>query len=113
MKSATEDVERGSSSSLPDPFLFRDAFKTTPQLAELRQRRKTGKRLEKYHRRQNNVRPHWLNWIHTSCRPDFLSSQLIVSLLKPMEEHTQDAKVEEEAARFSVSFFFCPYLVGH
>ena len=58
---ANEDLERGSSSSVlaqPDPFLFRDALKTSPQLADLRQRRKTGKRLEKYHRRQNNVRRH-------------------------------------------------------
>jgi hypothetical protein len=32
-------------------------------------------------------------------------TQLIVSLLKPMEEHTQEAKVEEEAARLPVSLF--------
>ena len=53
-----DDLERASSSSVlaqPDPFLFRDALKTSPQLADLRRRRKTGKRLEKYHRRQNNV----------------------------------------------------------
>jgi len=30
--------------------------------------------------------------------------QLIASLLKPMEEHTKDAKVEEDAARLPVSF---------
>jgi hypothetical protein len=56
---ANDDLERASSSSAlaqPDPFLFRDALKTTPQLADLRRRRKTGKRLEKYHRRQNEVR---------------------------------------------------------
>lgn len=28
--------------------------------------------------------------------------QLIAALLKPMEEHTEDARVEEEAARLSV-----------
>jgi hypothetical protein len=58
---ANDDLERGSSSSVlaqPDPFLFRDALKTSPQLADLRRRRKTGKRLEKYHRRQNEVRRH-------------------------------------------------------
>ena len=49
----TEDLERASTSA--DPFFLRDALKTSPQLAELRQRRKTGKRLERYYRRQNNV----------------------------------------------------------
>ena len=29
--------------------------------------------------------------------------QLIKNVLKPMEEHTEDAKVAEEAARLSVS----------
>jgi hypothetical protein len=52
------DIEGFSVSSstarLADPFMFRDAVKTDAQLAELR-RRKKGKRLEKYHRRQNNV----------------------------------------------------------
>jgi len=81
----SEDVERASSNILshPDPFQFRDALKTPSQLAELRLR-KMGKRLEKYHRRQNN---------------------LILSLLKPMEDHTQEAKVEEDAARLPVNFF--------
>jgi len=89
-----DDIERGSSSSnlQPDPFLFRDALKTSPQLAELRQRRKTGKGLEKYHRRQNN---------------------LIVSLLKPMEEHTQEAKVEEEAARLPIQIAVYASLIAN
>ena len=52
----TEDLERASTSALEsDPFFLRDALKTSPQLAELRQRRKTGKQLERYYRRQNNV----------------------------------------------------------
>lgn len=32
----------------------------------------------------------------------FLSRQLISSLLKPMEEHTEDAKVEEQVAKLPV-----------
>ena len=36
----------------PDPFMLRDGLKTNSQLAEIR---KTGKQLEKYHRRQNDV----------------------------------------------------------
>ncbi|KIM88799.1 hypothetical protein PILCRDRAFT_813779 [Piloderma croceum F 1598] len=92
---ANDDLERGSSSSFlaqPDPFLFRDALKTSPQLADLRRRRKTGKRLEKYHRRQN---------------------ELIVSLLKPMEEHTQEAKVEEEAARLPIQIAVYASLIAN
>jgi len=93
-KQANDDEERGTSSSIlqPDPFLFRDALKTSPQLAELRQRHKTGKGLEKYHRRQND---------------------LIVSLLKPMEEHTQEAKVEEEAARLPIKIAIYASLIAN
>lgn len=38
-----------------DPFKFRESVKNKEQLAELR-RRPSGKKLEKYHRRQNDVR---------------------------------------------------------
>jgi hypothetical protein len=37
-----------------------------------------------------------LSFEHTFC-------QLILDLLKPMEEHTEDAKIDEEAARLPVS----------
>lgn len=53
-----KDIERISASSSvlrPDPFMFRDGLKTDDELAQLRLRRKTGKRLERYHRHQNNV----------------------------------------------------------
>ncbi|KAL4253625.1 Cation Diffusion Facilitator Transporter [Abortiporus biennis] len=85
------DVERASVSSpnglnsyaesaAPDPFSFRSSIKSDQELAELRRRRK-GKRLEKYHQRQND---------------------LISYLLKPMEEHTEQARADEEAARLPV-----------
>ncbi|KAI0713151.1 CDF-like metal transporter [Cerioporus squamosus] len=74
-------VERASGQKKPDdPFNFRSAYKTDDQLSELRKRRK-GKPLEEYHRRQNN---------------------LIDDLLKSMDEHTEDARVEVEQARLPV-----------
>ncbi|KAI1793071.1 CDF-like metal transporter [Ganoderma leucocontextum] len=63
-----------------DPFKFREAYKTNEQLSDLRKRHK-GRPLELYHKRQND---------------------LINDLLKPMEDHTYDAKVEEEASRLPV-----------
>jgi hypothetical protein len=49
------DIERTSSNALPaDPFQFRDGLKTEGELAEVR-RRKKGKQVEQYHRRQNDV----------------------------------------------------------
>ncbi|KAJ7657988.1 CDF-like metal transporter [Mycena rosella] len=74
--SANVDLERANS----DPFRFRGALKTPAEIDELR-RRKKGKRLAAYHGTQNT---------------------LIASLLKPMEEHTEDARVDEAASRFPV-----------
>ncbi|TCD71144.1 hypothetical protein EIP91_012092 [Steccherinum ochraceum] len=85
-----DDVERADTltpsssnieSSSRDPFNIRNGLASEDQLQDLRRRRKNGKRLEKYHRRQND---------------------LIQSFLKPMEEHTEDARAEEEAARLPV-----------
>ncbi|OCH95741.1 CDF manganese transporter [Obba rivulosa] len=80
-----KDVERSTDESVlttrPDPYSFRNAFKSDADLANLRKRTKRGKRLEEYHRRQN---------------------ELITSLLKSMDEHTQEARVEEEATRLPV-----------
>ncbi|KAF8807919.1 CDF-like metal transporter [Phlegmacium glaucopus] len=78
-----QDVERtsvsASSSVLPaDPFQLSDGIIPDEQIAGLRRRKK---HVAKYQLRQNN---------------------LISSLLKPMEEHTEDAKIEEEAARLRV-----------
>ncbi|KAJ6609344.1 hypothetical protein B0H10DRAFT_2297771 [Mycena sp. CBHHK59/15] len=74
-----------------DPFHFRGSLKTPAQIDELR-RRKKGKRLASYHGKQN---------------------RLIASLLKPMEEHTEDARVDEAAARLpnSVRGYFIVVLV--
>ncbi|KAF9532119.1 CDF-like metal transporter [Crepidotus variabilis] len=77
------DVENapGSSGLNPiDPFLLRDGLVPEDDIAGLR-RRKKGKQVAKYQTEQND---------------------LIKSLLKPMEEHTEDAIQEEEAARVPV-----------
>lgn len=53
-----EDVERNSAFSsvtLPDPFMIRAGLKTDEEIAEIRRRRKTGKRLAKYQQKQNDV----------------------------------------------------------
>ncbi|KAL5494691.1 hypothetical protein ACEPAI_152 [Sanghuangporus weigelae] len=60
-----------------DPLMFKSGIKTEGELGELR-RRKKGKQLERFHREQN---------------------ELIGSLLKPMDEHTEEARGAEEAAR--------------
>ncbi|KAG8894630.1 hypothetical protein FRC01_012866, partial [Tulasnella sp. 417] len=64
-----------------DPYRLRDALKTDAELAELRNRRRTGKQIEQYHRGQN---------------------ELIGQLLKPLEEHTSDAREAEENAKLPV-----------
>ncbi|KAG8904422.1 hypothetical protein FRB99_001801 [Tulasnella sp. 403] len=64
-----------------DPFQFKSAIKTDAELAELRNRKKSGKRVEKYYKDQN---------------------ELIGNLLKPLEEHTSDAKEAEDAAKLPV-----------
>ncbi|KAJ3570632.1 hypothetical protein NP233_g4275 [Leucocoprinus birnbaumii] len=77
------DIERASVTGSilpPDPFQFRESKFDDEALSQLRHRRK-GKRVAKYQRRQND---------------------LIDSLLKPMEAHTEEAQIEEEAARLSV-----------
>jgi len=40
----------------PDPYMIRVGLKTDEELSQLRRRHKTGKRLERFHRRQNDVR---------------------------------------------------------
>ena len=98
----TPDIERASgSTSVIDPFQFRDGLIPDEELDGLR-RRKQHKPVAKYQGKQNEV-----------CLKGVLSEirltngghalQLIISLLKPMEEHTEDARVEEEAHRLPVS----------
>lgn len=60
---STADPERASASTglsivHPDPYQFSDGLKTQDELAELR-RRKQGKKVEKFHRRQNDVCTHY------------------------------------------------------
>jgi hypothetical protein len=54
------DIERSPVGSpndtQSDPFRFRSGLKTDDELAEIRHRRKTGKKLENYQRKQNDVR---------------------------------------------------------
>ncbi|KAJ3910387.1 CDF-like metal transporter [Lentinula edodes] len=89
-----EDIERTSESAsvLPlDPFHLRDALKSEKQLLELREH-KNGKKLQNYYARQNN---------------------LIVSLLKSMEEHTNEARDEEDAARLPVKIAIWASLIAN
>ncbi|KAG6911278.1 hypothetical protein DXG01_002117 [Tephrocybe rancida] len=75
------DVERASESSssqLLDPFQLRDGLLTEREIATLRHRAKKGKRVARFHKKQND---------------------LITSLLKPMEDHTAEARAEEDDAR--------------
>ncbi|KAG5640491.1 hypothetical protein DXG03_008331 [Asterophora parasitica] len=71
------DIERASASSvLPlDPFQLRDGVLSERDLNSLRRRNKKGAH---YHQRQND---------------------LINSLLKPMEDHTAEARADEDDAR--------------
>jgi hypothetical protein len=86
-------------SAYPDPFVIRSGFKTEGELAELRKRKKTGKKLAEYHRTQNEACPLVAQWHSLSnCR----SIQLIENLLKPMEDHTHEAQEDEEGARLAV-----------
>ncbi|KAK7063925.1 hypothetical protein R3P38DRAFT_3382642 [Favolaschia claudopus] len=86
-QSANVDLER----AVEDPFHFRDAFKTPAEIDELR-RRKKGKRLAAYHGNQNT---------------------LIESLLKPMDEHTSDARIDEAAARLPVKIAVWASLIAN
>ncbi|KAG1896103.1 CDF manganese transporter [Suillus fuscotomentosus] len=81
LRQASEVAPKFQGSDLPDPYRIRVGLKTDDELSQLRRRRRTGKRLEKFHRKQND---------------------LIQSLLKPMEEHTQEAREDEANFPFSV-----------
>ncbi|KAJ3527884.1 hypothetical protein NM688_g8066 [Phlebia brevispora] len=87
-----KDVEQSpKSSELSDPYAFRNGILTEDELAILR-KRKRGKAIERYHRRQND---------------------LISALLKPMEEHTEDARAAEEAARLPIKIAIWASLVAN
>ena len=60
---------------------------------------KKGKKVAKYHSRQNEA---GLFRYPSVTVLTLVNHQLISSLLKPMDEHTEDAKNEEDAARLPV-----------
>lgn len=86
-----------------DPYNIGHGLKTDAEIAELR-RRKRGKPLAKYHRRQNDVRilPRLFVLYRRGSSPG-IHAQLITALLKPMEEHTEDARNDEDLSRLPVS----------
>ncbi|KIK66701.1 hypothetical protein GYMLUDRAFT_218143 [Collybiopsis luxurians FD-317 M1] len=91
------DVEKhqGRVSISPDPYLLRSGFKTDEELSELRSRkggRRKGRALAKYHDEQN---------------------ELITSLLKPMQEHTEDARIEEDSNRLPVKIAIYASMVAN
>ncbi|KAH9996507.1 hypothetical protein BJV77DRAFT_1059336 [Russula vinacea] len=82
-RAADADAESPTSprvTTFNDPYNIGHGIKTDAEIAELSSR-KRGKRLANYHRKQND---------------------LITALLKPMEEHTEDARVEENLSRLPV-----------
>jgi hypothetical protein len=88
-----------------DPYNIGHGLKTDAEIAELR-RRKRGKPLASYHRRQNDVRisSSFSFYSHAPTRIlTGIHTQLIASLLKPMEEHTEDARNDENLSRLPVS----------
>ncbi|KIM70056.1 hypothetical protein SCLCIDRAFT_1207338, partial [Scleroderma citrinum Foug A] len=76
----------------PDPFKFRRGIVPDDQLDQLRRRRKTGKNLEKYQRKQN---------------------ELIDFLLKSMEEHTEQAKNDEKTFHSAIRFAVWASLIAN
>lgn len=94
-----------------DPYNIGHGLKTDAEIAELR-RRKRGKPLANHYQRQNDVRISSLFCCHLPTRPlTGIHAQLIASLLKPMEEHTEDARNDEDLARLPVSLR--QYAHGH
>lgn len=94
-----ESPRIATSTTSRDPYNFGHGLKSDAEIAELRSR-KRGKRLANFHQRQNDV------GVSESCLWISLNgvhSQLITSLLKPMEEHTEDARNEEDLSRLPVS----------
>ncbi|KAG6334132.1 hypothetical protein ID866_4955 [Astraeus odoratus] len=85
----------------PDPYKFRQGIMPDDELNQLRRRHKTGKNLEQYHRKQNQVRV-VIVAIHMSSDAAPCSFKLIASLLKTMEEHTEEAKKEEQDSHFAI-----------
>ncbi|KAG7099965.1 hypothetical protein E1B28_001758 [Marasmius oreades] len=91
---SAKDVEQTSPPPpvvYPDPYNIQEGLRNELQLSELR-RRKWGSKLVKYHSKQNN---------------------LIVSLLKPIEEYTAEAQIQEEADRLPVQIAIWASLIAN
>lgn len=66
----SEDIEvapKLQDGDLPDPYRIRAGLKTDDELSQLRRRRRTGKRLERFHRKQNDVSFSLIRIILMSC----------------------------------------------
>ncbi|KAI9570122.1 CDF manganese transporter [Boletus coccyginus] len=87
-----DDIETHPYAPESDPYTLRVGLKTDEELSQLRRRKKHGKSLELYHRKQND---------------------LIHSLLKSMDQHTKDAKDLEEASRLSIKIAIWASLVAN
>ncbi|KAG9003659.1 hypothetical protein FRB94_002982 [Tulasnella sp. JGI-2019a] len=90
--SRSDEEQASSARERKDPFNFSTALKTDAELAEIRHRGKKGKQVERYQREQN---------------------ELIGQLLKPLEEHTSDAKEAEDAAKLPVRIAVTTSLVAN
>ncbi|KAK0480327.1 hypothetical protein IW261DRAFT_1477380, partial [Armillaria novae-zelandiae] len=95
--SKARDVEASGASSVTgcsvDPLNLKNGLRSDTELAELRRRTKGKKAaVVKYQNRQNN---------------------LITYLLKPLEQHTSDAKDEEESARLWVKIAVWASLISN
>ncbi|KAG6820670.1 hypothetical protein H0H93_013521 [Arthromyces matolae] len=90
------DIERaiGITSSVQpvDPYQLRTGLLTEEQISSLRHRSKKGKRVAHYHQRQND---------------------LINALLKPMEDHTQEARDDEDNARLPIKIAVYASLISN
>ncbi|KAL0570136.1 hypothetical protein V5O48_011828 [Marasmius crinis-equi] len=75
----------------PDPYHLKDGWKNEEQLSTLRSR-KSGKKLAQFQSKQNN---------------------LIASSLKPIEEYTTEAQIQEEADRLPVKIAVWASLIAN
>jgi len=86
-----------------DPYNIGHGLKTDAEIAELC-RHKRSKPLANYHRRQNDVCISSLSCCHVPTQLlTGIHAQLIASLLKPMEEHMEDARNDEDLSQLPIS----------
>ena len=109
---STTTVERASDGDLDvlanahlDPYALRHGFKSRSELDRLNRRRRD-KHVKRFYERQNDVRPRQPCFVFRAAHVYSCGLQLISSLLKPMDEHTEDAKVEQGASQTQVRLSF-------